>query len=444
MTARSSRTRRAVAGAFVTASLALVGCVGGGGQPADPGAEESVAADGELSGEVEFWTINLRKNFQDYFDGIIADFEEANPDVTINWVDVPGAEMQTKYLAALASGNVPDAVNIDMKNFGQLAMTLAPLEDDFSEEELGIYQPGLLDGFRTSDGLFGIPWYNSGTLVGVYRKSIVDEVGFDPANPPQSWQEVLELAAAVHETTGTYGTNADPSLRVLQTMGIDFVNDDLTEATFATQEAADFVKLFQDAYASGAIAPGATAADTDEPQTIDNGQIGFVADMGPGQITTLANNAPDAYDDIYVTTSPRDTEGRDQLPGQMGFSIPAQSENKAAAAEFIKFVTSAEAQLAFCELVPIFPSTHETLEAPLFTDNPGETPEEQARAIIVENFSNAVDTTVPLPAGVPDQVRQDFIEKMKEVMRSGEDPLPALEEQQDLWQAQLDSAPRSS
>lgn len=429
---------RALTGVLLAASLALTGCVA-----TNSTAEKPVAADGEISGEVEFWTINLRKNFQDYFENIIAEFEKENPDVTIKWVDVPGAEMQTKYLAALAAGNVPDAVNVDAKNFGQLAMTFTDLKDYFSEDELAAYQPGLVDGLMVDETLYGIPWYNSGTLVGVYRKSIVDQVGFDPSAPPQTWQEVLELATEVHEKTGIYGTNADPSLRVLQAMGIDFVNDDLTEASFATDDAADYVKLFQDAYASGAIAPGASAGDTKEPQTIDNGQVAFAADMGPGQITTLEKNAPDAYNDIYVTTSPRNTDGKDQLPGQMGFSIPAKSENPDAAAAFIKYVTSAEAQLAFCELVPIFPSTVETLEAPLFVDNPGVTPAEQARQIVLDNFANAVDTTVSLPAGVPDQVRQDFITAMKETMRSGDDAKAALDEQQELWQTQLDAAPRS-
>ena len=107
-------------------------------------------------------------------------------------------------------------------------------------------------------------------------------------------------------------------------------------------------------------------------------------------------------------------------------------------------MTSAESQLAFCEQVAVFPSTVETLEAPIFTENPGQTPEEQARKIVVENFANAVDTTVPLPASVPDQLRQDFIVAMKELMRSGDDPMAALQEQQEIWQAALDSAPRGS
>ena len=61
--------------------------------------------------------------------------------------------MQTKYLAALTTGDVPDAVNVDSKNLGQLATTFADIEDLFSEDELATYQSGLVDGLRVQSTL---------------------------------------------------------------------------------------------------------------------------------------------------------------------------------------------------------------------------------------------------------------------------------------------------
>jgi len=442
MTTRKLTTRRAVlASSLGVSGAALAGCIGAGDGSTRADSDGAASGDGNLEGTVKFWTINLRKNFQDYFEQLISDFEELHPDVTIEWVDVPGQEMQTKYLAALTTGDVPDAVNVDSKNLGQLATTFADLEEFFSEEDLAVYQTGLLDGQRVQETLYGIPWYNSGALVGVWRKTTMDELGFDPSSPPATWEEALDLADEVHEATGVYGTNTDPTVRRLKAMGVQFVDEELTEAMFATEETAELVRRFQESYSGGGIAPGASALDGEEPQTIANGEIAFQADMGPGEITTLQTDAPDAYADIYVTLSPRDQDGNDQMPGQHGMSVPAQAENPVAGAEFIKFMTSAEAQLAFCELVAIFPSAHETLEAPLFSGEAGDDPIEQARKIVVENFDNAVDTTVQLPPGVPDQIRQDFIMDMKEVMRTGDDPLPVLEAQQTAWQEQLDSAP---
>ncbi len=423
-----------LAGAAVAPALAA--CVREGGQPkTDP----ETAATGPIEGTVEFWTINLRKNYQDYFETLIADFEAAHDGVTVEWVDVPGADMTAKYLSAIASNKVPDVVNVDSKNLGQLNGTLADLDSLWSAEELTAFQPGLVEGLKVAGKLKGIPWYNSGTRIMAWRKSTMDQIDFSADQAPTNWQDALELAQRVHDETGVYGTSIDPGSIQLLAMGVEFVNDDLTEAIFNTDEAAGYVKLFQDAYAGGGIAPGASAPDGKEPQTIDNGQIAFKS-VGPGTFTGLSKNAPEAYEDLIVTEAPKTVDGKNQMTGQMCFSIPAQSKNKAAAKAFLDHVASAEAQLEFCKLVAIFPSTVATLEDPLFSDNPGETPIDRARQIVVDGFADTVDTTIPLPAGIPNQLRTDFTLAMKEVMRSGDDAKATLDAQQKIWQDALDKA----
>ena len=163
MTTTRFTTRRTLLATGVGLSgVALAGCLGtgGGGGDGSDAAAGAGGADGNLTGTVKFWTINLRKNFQDYFDQLISDFEEQHPDVTVEWVDVPGQEMQTKYLASLTTGDVPDAVNVDSKNLGQLATTFANIEDLFSEDEMETYQSGLVDGLRVQNTLYAIPRYN--------------------------------------------------------------------------------------------------------------------------------------------------------------------------------------------------------------------------------------------------------------------------------------------
>ncbi|HIT76161.1 MAG TPA: extracellular solute-binding protein [Candidatus Avipropionibacterium avicola] len=438
---QASIRRRSVmmmlAGAAVAPALA--GCVREGGQPTQ---EPAVEASGPIEGTVEFWTINLRKNFQEYFDTLISDFESQHDGVKVNWVDVPGEDMTAKYLSAIASNKVPDVINVDSKNLGQLDATLADHDALWSDEDLTAFQPGLVEGLRVGSTLKGIPWYNSGTRVMMYRKSIMEEAGFTVDQAPTTWQEALELADKVHEATGVYGTNTDPGSLQLLALGVEFVNDELTEAIFNTDEAAGFVELFQEAYASGAIAPGASAPDGKEPQTIDNAQIAFKS-AGPGAFTSLEKNTPKAYEDLLVTEAPKTIDGKNQMTGQMALSIPAQSSNMAGAKAFLDHVASAQAQLEFCKLVAIFPSTVATLEDPLFADNPGETPTEQARKIVVDGFPDAVDTTIPLPAGIPNQLRTDFTLAMKETMRSGADAKSSLDAQQKTWQDALDKANKS-
>ena len=71
--------------------------------------------------EVEFWTMQLSPKFDDYFDALITEFETANPDIAVNWVDVPWADMETKILAAVSANNAPDVVNLNPNFASQLA-----------------------------------------------------------------------------------------------------------------------------------------------------------------------------------------------------------------------------------------------------------------------------------------------------------------------------------
>ena len=52
---------------------------------------------------------------------MIANYEKENPDVEVNWTDIPYADMQSKLVAAVAGGTAPDVVNLNT----QFALTLA-------------------------------------------------------------------------------------------------------------------------------------------------------------------------------------------------------------------------------------------------------------------------------------------------------------------------------
>jgi len=56
-----------------------------------------------LRKEIEFWTMQLQPQFTDYFKNLIATFEAENPDVKVNWVDVPWSAMESKILTAVSA-----------------------------------------------------------------------------------------------------------------------------------------------------------------------------------------------------------------------------------------------------------------------------------------------------------------------------------------------------
>jgi multiple sugar transport system substrate-binding protein/putative chitobiose transport system substrate-binding protein len=141
---RGWRLRSGAVAGLLAISLLASACVGGGSKSGS----DAKGTDPKYEGSVQFWTINLKKNYNDYITGLINGYEKQHPKVKIDWVDVPGQDIGTKLLAAIASGKVPDAVNIDSSNLGQFRPSLADLTPYFGGSSLADFQPNLLDPLR--------------------------------------------------------------------------------------------------------------------------------------------------------------------------------------------------------------------------------------------------------------------------------------------------------
>jgi putative chitobiose transport system substrate-binding protein len=92
-----------------------------------------------------------------------------------------------------------------------------------------------------------------------------------------------------------------------------------------------------------------------------------------------------------VAPGPTTPHGKSLLNGQQTFVIPAKSKNQIAAADWLKFVTNAANQLAFCRLVAIYPSSVATLKDPFFSNPPGNTVTDAARQLVIASISKIVD-----------------------------------------------------
>ena len=432
---RGRLTRRIfLGGTAAAATLTTTACISG--ESPDPGSDDADLGD-EYAGTVEWWTINLQANYADYIQGLIDEYTAEHPDVTINWVDVPGQDINTKLLAALASGEVPDAVNYTSDTVGRFSNAMSDLNQLFSADDLASYQESLVQPLTTPDGkLAGIPWYNGGAELGMYRQSALEEVGFDPESPPTTWDEALELAERYREATGEYGGNLMAYSDTVQSEGIALLNEDRTAAAFNTPECLEVLEKFKVSFDSGAIAPGVLGKDPrNYAQSLVNEQIAFNPSRVSSQLLNVENNAPDVYADIAVAPAVTGPPGVQYLQSQQVFGIPQESTSKAAAAAWLKFVTNAENLLEFCKLVPIFPSTPASLEDPYFTDIDTSTPAGQGRKILVDTFPDLEDGGLQSHNDVV--LREIFDEEVRAFMsgnKTAEDALNAAEEQ---WNTEL-------
>lgn len=432
---RGGRSLLRTAATVVTVGLLATACMSSGGSSGSGDAGSTKSA------TLTFWTINLKKNFNGYVTGLIDSYQKSHPGIKINWVDVPGADIATKLLSSIASGNVPDVVNIDSSNLGPFQDQMADLNRYIPPSVQADYQPGLLDSLRDGEKLTAVPWYNGGAPVGIYNMSVMSKVGFDPKSPPTTYDQVLDLAQQVYDKTKVYGTNEIPSYingltSVLSYEGIPLLSADKSKAAFNTPAAAKVLDKYKKAYDSHAIAPGAITADVRNfPQSLDNHQIAFQADAFPFNLTSLQANSPSVYKNVAVTKAPATATGEYKLLGQQTFAVPQKSKHQAAAADFIKFVTNGANQLAFCKLVAIYPSTISTTKDPFFTDTKDTSPIGQARRIILEELPSLVDSE--LGTGKDIELSDSLSKAVRSFMQGSGTASQALSSAAGQWDAAL-------
>jgi putative chitobiose transport system substrate-binding protein len=428
-TSRPARLRRAVI-ASLALLLSLSGCISGANS--DSGDEPEST---KLGGEVEWWTINLKANYGDYVEGLIAAYEKDNPGTTIKWVDVPGADRATKLLAALSAGDPPDLVNIDSADLGRFQDSVVDLHEYLSKEDLAAYQPSLVAPLDKDGKLTALPWYNGGSPVAMYRKSALAGTSFDERNPPTTFDEFLSLGTEIKETSGVAGVNLYQWSQVLPYYGVDMINADRTKAAFNTGAAADVLDSWKKAYDSGAIAPGVVNKDIRNlPENLENRRVGLVVNQPASQLAGVQKNAPEVYGDIVVTPSARTKDGKLRLPSQQTFAIPDASDNKATAADWLKFVTNADNQLEFCKIVAIFPSTRATLTDPFFSAG-GTDAISAARKIIVDTLPELEDGA--LGTSKDQQLSELFDEQIRAFLQGDVDAKTALGNAEQQWNTEL-------
>jgi putative chitobiose transport system substrate-binding protein len=413
--------------ASLVAGMVCVGCV-----PGTSGTDTTQQSE-QKTGEpvtVEFWTINLKKNYGSYVQELIDGFEETHKDVTIRWVDVPGTDVESKLLAALATDDVPDAVNIEDTRVDQFGESLSDLTPYFDQEELAPYIDGLVESVRRDGKQLAIPWYNGGAPVAWYNSSLLQQAGVSTEELPETWDEAFDLGRQVAQKTDACAFNALPTLDVLLSNGAEPLGADRATPALDTPENAALLETFRTAYEDGIICPGAVSENIRNlPQTVANGMAAATVDGLPFQLLDIEKNAAKTYADLAVGHAVTGSTGDFLIGGMQTFAIPAKSDVKEQAAEFIEYATSAEAQLEFCKLVTIFPSTEDTLKDPFFTDIEVKSPADAARKAVVEELPKV--KTKDLGTKVDLELDEAYLERIRAFMTGDQpaaDALAALEQ----------------
>lgn len=208
-------TRSAIAFASVCiVALGIAAC--GGGSDSESSTTDSGSA--ELSGKVTVWDLSytLFPEYTKAIKEIDAEFEKANPGVTVERIYQPEEGYLALVRSSLLSGEVPDVLSEFPGYNGVLSFTdfLEVLNDRISPEmEQAITQwssatPGLVE----EGDHYGVPTGMNGAVF-YYNKKLFAKAGLPTEFQPESWDEMREAAEKLKDagiqpfTDGNKGGN---------------------------------------------------------------------------------------------------------------------------------------------------------------------------------------------------------------------------------------------
>lgn len=412
----SRRTFAAAAAAVVL--LPLSACGGG-----DDGGSDD--ASGKVQGDITFQTWNLKANFKDYFDGVVAEFEKKYPGTHVKWIDQPAEGYADKISADAAGGTLPDVVNVSPDLVAPLAKAGLALDLD---KAAGQYKKEYLDGAWASHqvpglgGTYAFPWYlNTGPLF--YNKSLFQKAGLDPAEPPKTYDELFADALQMADRSGgKVATLANvPTIEDFGRYGVELMNKEGTGFAFNDAKGVELLTKYKQLYDAKALDPQALTAT---PESSGKKFLTEAVAMNPGSALDLENfkkNAPNLYKNIGITDQITSTGHANMYV--MGVMVNAQTKKKPAAIAFAHFVTDAAHQMSFAKKVAIFPSTAGSLDDPYFTQEDG-TDVTRVRIAAAKSLKTAVNYT---PVLFSEQMKTALRNEVARALQGKESPKDALD-----------------
>lgn len=151
---------------------------------------------------LNFWMPGQEPTIKATMEGIIAKFEKENPNIKINYSQIPWNEYPVKLNTAYSGGVAPDVMGLGWGQFGQLISENRFLPFDTNSAGLNtkdFYDVALKEG-SYKGRLYGLLLPE--IRVFLYRKDYFKEAGIDPNKPPRNWQDLQKYAIKLTKRNG--------------------------------------------------------------------------------------------------------------------------------------------------------------------------------------------------------------------------------------------------
>ncbi len=275
-------------------------------------------------------------------------WNEQHPDIELKAEFLIDNDQFTRYMLALQNGTAPDVVACahDWVQTFATAGLLAPIDEyvEASGLDLSQFVQGAIDTCTVDGHLYGLP-FRTETYALFYNKDILAAAGY--TEPPQTWDEVLEIAAAVDSDDvagyGLCGTNFSnfsfQYITMLRSSGQDILTADNTASALDTPVAIQTAELYR------------KLADYAPTSMLENDNVANRTLFASGKVAMYMSGIYDAPEiekanpDLnYACAMVPTANGaeRGSILGGWSVAIPECSKNKEAAYMFVEFLTSPE------------------------------------------------------------------------------------------------------
>lgn len=391
--------------------------------------------------QIEFWTYYLSPNFDNYIKSTIADFEKANPNIKVKWVDKQDT-MERDLTASVALGKAPDVVNLwqDSTFAGAQNKILTPITQLVSRNVLNqLYYPNVLDIFTVEGQVYGLPWYgwlDQGVMM--YNPDLFAKAGVD-VKSIKNTDDLLAASAKLKKATGAYGwlpSVKDPNgasfLGRFFLEGLSVYDKD-GKANFNSDAHVALLQKYVDAMKADVIPQELLRKEAFQlsNELYSQGKSAIIVGA-PTSLNRVKEANPDLYKKTRVTSAPLGKAGI-QTGGGMDLVIPSASKAKKEAAQFALFVTNRTNQVKFANVVPIV-STARGSE-----NDPGLKPKDSNDPLEIGKSMNSGSGRLINPGFKPpkntDDIYKNFNDQIEAAFLGKKSPKQALDDAVAFWNA---------
>lgn len=348
--------------AGLSAILVMAGCSGGQGGPTGDAAGDQ---------KVTLWMYPVMADeaaHKKHWDGVIADFEKKNPDITVDYEIFPWQNRDEALQTAVAARTAPDLVYLIPDQLAAYQKSIEPMGPHLSDDRKDDLLPNVIESVTLDGEMLGAPLLTTANSL-ICNASAFEAAGVE--DYPETWDDVMEMAPKFTEKgmyAISYAANPEMTLNMsfyplLWQAGGSIYGDEGASVAFDGSEGVEALSFLADLHEQGALEPDVlTTAAPLEQTALAQGKVGCTWSRAVADILPLW--APEE-----VVVLPPLAEKEAVSYGTVGsLAMLKGAGDKEAAAAFAEYASGADVLVPYLKASGFFSPLSSTGE--IYADDP--------------------------------------------------------------------------